>query len=107
MKSTWLDLGNHNVICDVCGFKFKASELKLRYDGMLVCEDDWEARHPLDYVRAPREDVAITNVRPEGVDSFTDITYTTSGCTATGSTSMPGFAVPGCAVPGTIQQGLL
>ena len=107
MHNTWYASSEWNAVCDRCGFEFKASELNLEWTGFRVCGKCLDHRHPLDYVRAPREDVAITNVRPEGVDAFTDITYTTAGCTPVGRTSTPGFAVPGCAIPGTIQQGLL
>ena len=35
--------GDWNIICDVCGCKMKRSEARKRWDGMLVCGDDWEA----------------------------------------------------------------
>ena len=38
-----------NVLCDVCGFKKKASEVKKRWDGYMVCAEDWEIRHPMDF----------------------------------------------------------
>jgi len=41
----------YNAICDSCGLKFKASELRPRWDGLMVCKDDWEIRHPLDFYR--------------------------------------------------------
>jgi hypothetical protein len=46
----------YNTICDVCGFKFKASELKQRWDGPMVCKEDWEPRNILDFYRT-RNDV--------------------------------------------------
>ena len=44
--------GSHNVICDVCGLKYKNSDLKRRWDGAMVCNADWEPRHPQEFVRA-------------------------------------------------------
>lgn len=41
----------YNVICDVCGFKYKASELRQRWDGPMVCKADWETRNILDFYR--------------------------------------------------------
>ena len=41
--------GDWNVICDVCGCKMKHSESRKRWDGMLVCGEDWERRHPNDF----------------------------------------------------------
>lgn len=46
---------NWNALCDVCGFKKKSSELRKRWDGMMVCADDWEPRHPQDFLRAVKE----------------------------------------------------
>lgn len=46
---------DYNVECPVCGFNYKASELKTRWDGLQVCPDDWEPRHPLDFYK-PRND---------------------------------------------------
>ena len=36
----------------MCGFDYYASDMKLRWDGLWVCKDDWEPRHPQDFVRA-------------------------------------------------------
>ena len=38
--------GDHNLICHVCGMKIKASEARLRWDGVYTCPRDWEPRHP-------------------------------------------------------------
>lgn len=37
-----------NVICQVCRRKIKASEAKKQWNGLIVCESDYEERHPLD-----------------------------------------------------------
>lgn len=39
----------YNAICDICGFKLKASQLRKRWDGYMVCNKDYELRHPLDF----------------------------------------------------------
>lgn len=39
----------YNALCDVCGFKYKASQLKKRWDGLMVCNKDFELRHPMDF----------------------------------------------------------
>jgi len=44
-----LKVGAWNAICDVCGFKFKNIDLRKRWDGLMVCRDDWEPRHPSDF----------------------------------------------------------
>jgi hypothetical protein len=44
-----LCLGDWNAICDRCGMKFKASDLRKTWDDLYVCKDDWESRHPSDF----------------------------------------------------------
>lgn len=51
-------LGDWNAICPVCGFKYKASELKQRWDGVYVCQQDWEPRHPQELIKIPKENPA-------------------------------------------------
>ena len=42
---------NHNAVCDVCGMKFKGNELRKRWDNLMVCDHDFEERHPQDFVK--------------------------------------------------------
>lgn len=62
--------GEWNVICDVCGFKKKASEVKLRWDGLYVCKEDWETRHPQEFLRTPKDDQSVPWTRSEPSDTF-------------------------------------
>jgi hypothetical protein len=57
--------GDWNAICDRCGFKFKASELKKTWDNLYVCEKDWELRHPQDFLKSRRDDQAVPWTRPD------------------------------------------
>ena len=57
--------GGHNAICDVCGFKFKASELRLRWDNLRVCADDMEQRHPQDLIKGITDNQAPPWSRPQ------------------------------------------
>ena len=63
-KKDYLDLGNFNAICDVCGFKFKASELRRRWDGFMVCDSDYEQRHPQDLIRGVPDNSSTPWSRP-------------------------------------------
>ena len=63
-------LGDHNCICDVCGFKFKRSQLRMRWDRLLVCQADWEPRQPQDFVRPVRDSQRVPDARPEATDYF-------------------------------------
>lgn len=60
-----LKLGQWNVLCDVCGFKFKSGDVKERWDGLMVCHDDWEERHISDFFHVDSEDNSVPYVRPE------------------------------------------
>jgi hypothetical protein len=67
-----LILGNWNAICDSCGRKFKALDLRKRWDGLYVCKDDYELRHEQDFLRVQKEKITVEFSRPyPAVDSFT------------------------------------
>ncbi len=57
--------GDWNAVCDVCGFEFKSSALKKRWDGFMVCKEDFETRHPSDFIRTRPERSAIPWSRPD------------------------------------------
>lgn len=63
--------GDNWVICQMCGFRRRASECRMNYNGLLVCSDTcWEPRHEQEFYRAPREQITIRNPRPEPTDVF-------------------------------------
>ena len=68
MSINYYKPGDWNAICDSCGFKFKASQLRKRWDEFMVCENDWETRHPQELIRAPIEKVGVEWTRPEAPD---------------------------------------
>ena len=74
--------GDWNVICDVCGFKKKASEVKPRWDGLWVCKEDWESRHPQDFIHITPDDQSVPFSRPDE-PSNTETFVDTSGWTDT------------------------
>jgi hypothetical protein len=86
----WLQLGNWNAICDSCGRKFKASSLHKRWDGMMVCEEDWEQRHPQDLLRVQREQIAVPWSRPQAPDTFIN------SCDIWSSSGFVGLGSAGC-----------
>jgi hypothetical protein len=63
-------VGDYNAICDVCGFKKKASELRKRWDGFMVCASDMEERHPQDLIRSIPEKPVPPFTRPQPTDRF-------------------------------------
>lgn len=67
--------GDWNIIDDDSGFKVKASDVRLRWDGVYVTKESYEERHPQDFIRMPKEDQSVPFVRAEAVDTFKDVTF--------------------------------
>ena len=122
--------GEFNLTCDVCSKKIKAHEAKHRWDGLIVCSDDYEVRHSQDFVRARQDKITIPFSRPipPNVFAFACTPYTSQGradmgvadcaradyiaepseyCTIVGSTALTGYAVVGCAVSGKLISGMI
>ncbi|WP_299477003.1 hypothetical protein [uncultured Paracoccus sp.] len=57
-------------ICDVCGFKYRKSEMRRRWDGLTVCGPDWEPRHPQEAVRGRKDRILVDNPKPPPADVF-------------------------------------
>lgn len=57
--------GDNWVVCDLCGFKYRRSEVRLRWDGAVVCHKDWEPRHPQEFVRGVKEKAGVDLARPD------------------------------------------
>ena len=69
-RNSFFKPGNWNAICYVCGFERKSSEMRLRWDGVYVCQEDWEIRQPQDFVRGLPEEIAPPWTQPEAPDQF-------------------------------------
>lgn len=67
--------GCWNVICQVCGRKYKSDQIKKRWDGLLVCEEDYENRNILDFMRMPSDIQSVPYQNPEPADVFTFFCY--------------------------------
>lgn len=72
---TYYKSGDWNVICDICSKKIKASESLKRWDGFVVCEDDFEQRHPQDFVRSKEDKISVPFTRPRPTDVFVPVNY--------------------------------
>ena len=97
----WLKLGDYNAVCDSCGRKFKASTMRKRWDGLFVCKEDYEIKHPQLSLKVHGDKQTVPIPRPEATDTFI------SNCTYTGSTSISGLAVAGCMIAGKLNLGTL
>jgi hypothetical protein len=103
---SYLRLGTWNAYCDVCAGKFKADKLKKRWDGFMVCPQDWEVRHPQDFLRAVKE---TSNILPwtRPVDFGDAVTQVPKLCNALTSSGLSGNSVAGCMVAGKPFKGNL
>lgn len=90
-----LQWGDWNAICDVCGLKHKASEMKKRWDGLMVCPTDWEPRHPQDFLRVRPDSPAVPWTRPEPEDDYVFVCFLWS------RSGYVGLAEVGCALVGS------
>jgi len=70
------DKGDWLTICDVCGRKYKATNLKKRWDGLMCCDDDWEIRQPQDFVRGIADTQIAPWLRSEPSNSFIPFNFT-------------------------------
>lgn len=62
--------GDWNRVCDVCARKFKASDTKKQWNGLITCVDCWEPRHPQDHVRGKRDKQSPPWTRPQKTPKF-------------------------------------
>lgn len=72
---TYYKAGTWNVICQVCGRKYKSDQIRKRWDGLLVCDEDYENRHILDFLRAHPEMGSVPYASQENTDEFIFVCY--------------------------------
>jgi|DEB0MinimDraft_3_1074331.scaffolds.fasta_scaffold00492_8 hypothetical protein len=78
--------GAHNVICDRSGFKVKSTEVRKEWNHSVVRKEDFEHRHPQDYVRGVRDIQSVPDPRPGAPDSNTHNETTLDAAEAAGQT---------------------
>lgn len=75
----------HKVICDISGQTFYADEVRKNWRGLIVGEDNWEPRHPQDFVRGKADRQRVDDPRPDD-DAVTTLGSDTTSISATGNT---------------------
>lgn len=95
MPRNYLKWGDWNAICDVCGFKHKASEMTERWDGLMVGKECWEPRHPQDFLRVRLDDPSVPWVRTDPADQFI-----APACFLWDQSAYTGLGTCGCAQTG-------
>jgi len=70
-RNPGFEAGNHWVQCDRCAAAIRAEDALETWDNLIVCPDDWEIRHPQDFVRGRYDDIRAKGlVRSEAADVF-------------------------------------
>jgi len=67
--------GDWYVSCDVCSKKIYASDSLRRWDGMIVCKEDFETRHPQDLIKHRIDNQSVPFTRPGTTNVFIDVPY--------------------------------
>ena len=92
----YLKLGDWNAICDSCGRKFKASTMRKRWDGLFVCKEDFEYKHPQLSLKVHSDKQSVPITRPEPIqDTFIRT------CDLWSSSPMADFGTADCATVGS------
>ncbi len=89
--------GDNWLSCDVCGMNILSSDSQKRWDGAIVCSDDWEVRHAQDFVRARKD-----RQRPDVARSEPTEVNVVRICSS--RTSVSGEAVASCMIAGVDGQ---
>lgn len=75
MTGVYYKKGSWNVHCDVCGFKFKSDEIRKRWDGLMVCDSDFEVDHPQKFLRVKEDKQTVPFVRKQADDTYRTVCY--------------------------------
>lgn len=96
-QADYLELGDWNAVCEMCGRKRKASTMVKNWQGGWRCPEHNEPRQPQDFVRATADvqRPPWTQPRPQHLYA--------ARCTPNGITAYPGYAVPGCVIPNYVH----
>lgn len=92
-RADYLELGDYNAACSICGRKRKASQLVQNWQGQWRCPEHNEPRQPQDFVRGV-QDIQTPPWAQRETDF--DITF----CAINDRSAIPGLAIPGCMIPG-------
>lgn len=100
MARNWFKSGEWNVFCMVCNRKIKSGMALKRWDGLIVCPEDYENRQPLDFLRTRQERITVPFTSDTSFNDFVGPTYPPYPfCTGEGSSGVAGLGVAGCMKP--------
>lgn len=81
--------GHWIVECDRCGREIWSDEARKTWDGLLVCVEDWEPRHPQEMIKGRADRQSVPNPGSEPADAFTgNFSTPLTANAASGATSL-------------------
>lgn len=91
-SGNYIKWGTANAWCDVCGQRYKLSDLRKRWDNLMACPGDFELDHPQKYIKVPPENISLPDIRPRP-----DYYNTPYVCTMEGSLGLADIGEADCA----------
>lgn len=71
MSANYYKEGDFNRICDLCGFKVKASQTRKQWNNLIVCTHHWEPQNQQDFLKAKVDKQWVVDSRPDVTPQFT------------------------------------
>ena len=72
-KADYYAPGDHNAICDQCGFKYKMSKLKTQWDSLITCPTCFDYRNPQEFVKGVLDIQQVADNRSDSDPTFTAV----------------------------------
>ena len=94
------------VLCDVCGRKIYNVDSYKRWDGMIVCPNDYESKHPSLTYRPKVGGGGAISAGSIGTTGDEDTSQSVLVCDVYTSMGVVGFGTTGCARSGSYNLGL-
>jgi hypothetical protein len=91
-RADYLEPGDWNAVCSLCGFKRKASQMVKNWQGYWRCPEHNEPRQPQDFVRGEQDIQTVPWAQPPA-EIYVEV------CTFNGLSAIPDIAIPDCMIP--------
>jgi hypothetical protein len=67
--------GTYLQICDRCGFRYRNTQTRKEWTGLIVCKGCFETKHPQLTVKPKKDMQAVRHARPEAEDVYLSTAY--------------------------------
>jgi hypothetical protein len=92
------------ILCSTCGRKIYNTDARRTWDGRLVCQNDYEGKHPMLSFK-PREGAGEGRINGD-FTGHEDISQSILVCDVYTSMGVAGYGTAGCARSGTYNMDL-